>query len=199
MEMERFSGSGLVEGLYWRWVEAHPEALEARNLWRLFAPDCRDSWEPAVARAAAGWVEANTSESDWKALYVNLGAADRLGDDESLEGFKERILAAFESSWTEWFLDLLDRFGFEWFDLSDGLADLGGGDYLVVLEVGAALRFPPSFPLPLRDFEAEEDDFEVNGLDLRDICPETGMYRFRGNEDTGEWMYCLYTTMEVCE
>lgn len=198
MKMEQFSGAGLVEGLYRRWVEAHPEALGARNLWRLFAPGWRGDWTPAAAREAAGWVEANVSESEWKVLYINLDAGARLRDGESLTDFRERILAAFESSWTEWFLDLLVRFGFEWFDLSDELAALGDGDYLVVVEVGGALRFPPSFPLSLRDFKAG-GDFEGGGLDLGDACPETGTYRFRWDKDAGERVNCLWVTREVCE
>jgi len=196
--MEQFSGAGLIEGLYRRWVEARPEALEARNLWRLFAPGWRGDRTPAAAREATGWVEANVSESEWKVLYINLDAGARLRDGESLTDFRERILAAFESSWTEWLLDLLVRFGFEWFDLSDELAALGDGDYLVVVEVGAALRFPPSFPLSLRDFKAEVG-FKGGGLDLGDACPETGVYRFRWDKGTGEWVNCLYTTREVCE
>ena len=198
MKMEQFSGAGLVEGLYRRWVEAHPEALEARNLWRLFAPGWRGDWTPAAAREATGWVEANISESEWEVLYINLDAGARLRDGESLTDFRERILAAFESSWTEWFLDLLVRFGFEWFDLSDELAALGDGDYLVVVEVGAALRFPPSFPLSLWDFKAEVG-FEGGGLDLGDACSGTGVYRFWWDKGTGGWVNCLYTTMEVCE
>lgn len=198
MEMEQFSGAGLVEGLYYRWREAHPETLEARNFWRLFAPTCRGLWGPAAAREAADWVERNTSESEWKALYVSLGARNRLWYDESLEGFRERILTAFEANWTEWFLGLLDRLGFERFDLSDEIAGLDDGDYLVVAEEGAALRFPPSFPLGSGDFVAE-DDFGVAGLDLQDLCPETGIYRFCRYGEAGEWVNCLYTTMEVCE
>lgn len=198
MKMEQFSGAGLVEGLYRRWVEAHPEALEARNLWRLFAPGWRGDWTPAAAYEATGWVEANISESEWEVLYINLDAGARLRDGESLTDFRERILAAFESSWTEWFLDLLVRFGFEWFDLSDEIADLDNGDYLVIAEEEVALRIPPSFPLTSGDFVAE-GDFEVVGLDLRDLCPETGIYRFRRYGESGERVNCLYTTREVCE
>jgi hypothetical protein len=198
MKMEQFSGAGLVEGLYRCWVEAHPEALEARNLWRLFAPGWRGDWTPAAAYEATGWVEANISESEWEVLYINLDAGARLRDGESLTDFRERILAAFESSWTEWFLDLLVRFGFEWFDLSDEIADLDNGDYLVIAEEEVALRIPPSFPLTSGDFVAE-GDFEVVGLDLRDLCPETGIYRFRRYGESGERVNCLYTTREVCE
>ena len=198
MKMEQFSGAGLVEGLYRRWVEAHPEALEARNLWLLFAPGWRGDWTPAAAYEATGWVEANISESEWEVLYINLDAGARLRDGESLTDFRERILAAFESSWTEWFLDLLVRFGFEWFDLSDEIADLDNGDYLVIAEEEVALRIPPSFPLTSGDFVAE-GDFEVVGLDLRDLCPETGIYRFRRYGESGERVNCLYTTREVCE
>ena len=198
MEMEEFSGAGLVEGLYYRWREAHPEMLEAPNLWRLFAPACRGLWGPAAASRAADWVERNTSESEWKVLYTNLGARNRLWYGESLDGFRERVLVAFESNWAEWFLGVLDRLGFERFDLSDEISSLDDGDYLVVAEEGVALRFPPSFPLTSRNFVAE-DDFGVIGLDLRDLCPETGIYRFCRYGESGEWVNCLYTTMEVCE
>lgn len=198
MEMEQFSGAGLVEGLYRRWMEVHPEMLEARNLWQLFAPFYRGNWGPAAAREAADWVERNVSESEWKVLYTNLGARGRAWYDESLDGFRERILVAFESNWTEWFIALLGRLGFEWFDLSDELAALGDGDYLVVVEEGGALRFPPSFPLSLRDFKAG-GDFEGGGLDLGDACPETGTYRFRWDKDAGERVNCLWMTREVCK
>lgn len=198
MEMELFSGAGLVEGLYRRWVEAHPEALEVRNLWRLFAPGWRGDWTPAAAREAVDWVGRNISESEWKVLYVNLGARGRMWYNESLDGFREGILVDFESNWVEWFLGMLGRLGFEQFDLSDRIADLDDGDYLVIAEEGAALRFPPSFPLGSGDFVAE-DDFGVAGLDLRDLCPETGIYRFCRYGEADEWVNCLYTTREVCE
>lgn len=198
MEMEQFSGAGLVEGLYRRWMEVHPEMLEARNLWRLFAPFYRDSWGPAAAREAADWVERSISASEWKVLYTNLGARGRAWHDESLDGFRKRILVAFESNWTEWFLGVLDRLGFERFDLSDEIAGLDDGDYLVVAEEGVALQIPPSFPLASGDFVAE-DDFGVVGLDLRDLCPETGIYRFRRYGESGEWVNCLWMTREVCE